>query len=150
MTDKGLLEALSDDDTHFAGDLAGGSIGSCRRLSSTCRHDQRFSGCSALSFLLTSKATASTEILQKADKGIAAKGSQKRADLLRHRSRRLNQTIYDETYGTNVRDETDEADGAHGSASTLVARRTRRTIQLSRRSERNALRIFRRSAMPRG
>jgi hypothetical protein len=23
MTDKGLLEALSDDDTHFAGDLAG-------------------------------------------------------------------------------------------------------------------------------
>ena len=24
MTDKGLLEALSDDETHFAGDLAGG------------------------------------------------------------------------------------------------------------------------------
>src|ERR1700730_10100922 len=72
---------------------------------------------------------------------------------LRRESRQLNQTIYDETFGTNVRHEThvtDEADGAHESARTLVARRTRRTAQLSRRSERNALRIFWRSATPRG
>ena len=40
------------------------------------------------------------------------------------RAGQLDQTVYDETYGTNVRDEThvtDEADGAHESASTLVA-----------------------------
>jgi hypothetical protein len=39
------------------------------------------------------------------------------------RSRQLNQTINKETYGTDVRDEThvtDEADGAHEGARTLV------------------------------
>ena len=47
---------------------------------------------------------------------------------LHRESRQLNETIYEDTYGTNVRDEThvtDEADGAHESASTLVARKTR-------------------------
>lgn len=58
------------------------------------------------------------------------------------RSRQLNQTINKETYGTDVRDETHVTDEADGGARTLVARRTRRTAQLSRRSERNDLRIF--------
>ena len=60
-------------------------------------------------------------------------------------SPQLNQTVYEETYGTNVRDETHVTDEAHESARTLVARRTGRTTRLSRRSERNALRIFWRS-----
>jgi hypothetical protein len=42
-------------------------------------------------------------------------------------SPQLNQTICDETYGTNVRDETHVTDGTYESASTLVARRIRRT-----------------------
>ena len=100
MTDKGLLEALSDDDTHFAGDLAGEQPLAVQELMLQAqrlkekgwlllqRNDQEL----ALSQLnitpeglemapnLTSKATASTEILQKAEKGIATKGSQRRAD----------------------------------------------------------------------
>jgi hypothetical protein len=63
MTDKGLLIV---------------AVGSCRRPSSTCRHDQKFSGCSGILFLLTSKATASTEILGTAEKGIADERSQRR------------------------------------------------------------------------
>jgi hypothetical protein len=54
-------------------------------------------------------------------------------------SPQLNQTVYEETDGTNIRDETHVTHEAHESARTLVARRTGRTTRLSRRSERNAL-----------
>jgi hypothetical protein len=43
---------------------------------------------------------------------------------MRAKSRQLNQTIYDETYGTNVWNEIDEI---HERAGTLVAKRTWRT-----------------------
>lgn len=66
--------------------------------------------------------------------------------LLFRRACSFNKTIHDETYETHVRDETnvtDETDGAHEGARAMVAGRTRRASQLSRRSERNALCILR-------
>ena len=80
MTDKGLLEALSDDDTHFAGDLAGGSIGSCRRLSSTCRHDQKIFGLLCHSFTNIQSHCLDRNFYRSLKKESRLKDPQRRAD----------------------------------------------------------------------